>query len=71
MGQGTGYLSPCPTKAVNVEALILSSISGTINRHALVAQGIERRIPNPCAAGSIPARRTIKKSIATRLSGLG
>jgi hypothetical protein len=26
---------------------------------ALVAQGIEQRIPNPCAAGSIPAGGTI------------
>ncbi len=27
-------------------------------KRAPVAQGIEQRIPNPCAAGSIPARRT-------------
>ena len=26
--------------------------------NAPVAQGIEQRIPNPCAAGSNPARRT-------------
>ena len=32
-----------------------------LTKYAPVAQGIEQRIPNPWAAGSIPARRTIKK----------
>ena len=30
-------------------------------KYAPVAQGIEHRIPNPGAAGSIPARRTMKR----------
>jgi hypothetical protein len=34
-----------------------------VHENAPVAQGIEQRIPNPCAAGSNPARRTIKFQI--------
>ena len=35
------------------------------NYAAPVAQWIEQRIPNPCAAGSIPARRTtVKKGLS-------
>ena len=32
-----------------------------LNQHAPVAQGIEHRIPNPCAAGSNPAGGTKSK----------
>lgn len=32
---------------------------------APVAQWIEQRIPNPCVAGSTPARRTTKKTTTT------
>lgn len=47
--QGTSYLL--------LPKSIIMAIIITLN-HAPVAQGIEQRIPNPCAAGSIPARRT-------------
>jgi hypothetical protein len=36
-----------------------------VHENAPVAQGIEQRIPNPCAAGSNPARRTIETSNQT------
>jgi hypothetical protein len=40
-----------------------------VHENAPVAQGIEQRIPNPCAAGSNPARRTIKSPESKRNQG--
>jgi hypothetical protein len=50
-GLGQALENACQDKAFGAKLLFI----------APVAQGIEQRIPNPCAAGSIPAGGTTRK----------
>jgi hypothetical protein len=56
--QTVSYWSPGP---VFVVTKTLDTLGFLVNNHkcAPVAQGIERRIPNPQVGGSNPLRRTI------------